>query len=101
MAKRYRVGIIGHTGRGDYGHAVDVAFLKVEAAEVVAVADANPTGLAAAQKRTGAKAAYAAYRDMLAKEKLDIVAVCPRWRSRSAARSRSATRSSGRSTCGT
>ena len=38
MAKKYRVGIIGHTGRGDYGHSVDVACRKVEAAEIVAVA---------------------------------------------------------------
>jgi predicted dehydrogenase len=78
MPKTYRVGIIGHTGRGDYGHAVDAAFKKVPACEVVAVADANETGRAAAQKRTGAKTAYASYRDLLAKEKLDIVAVCPR-----------------------
>ena len=26
MPTQYRIGIIGHTGRGDYGHAVDVAF---------------------------------------------------------------------------
>lgn len=79
VAKKYRVGIIGHTGRGDYGHAVDVAFRKVEAAEVVAVADPDAAGRAKAQARTGAAAAYASYRDMLAKEKLDLVAVCPRW----------------------
>jgi predicted dehydrogenase len=79
VAKKYRVGIIGHTGRGDYGHAVDAAFRKVEAVEIVAVADADETGGANAQKRTGAKTAYASYRDMLAKEKPDIAAVCPRW----------------------
>ncbi|MBA4062440.1 MAG: 3-chlorobenzoate-3,4-dioxygenase [Isosphaera sp.] len=79
MAKKYRVGIIGHTGRGDYGHAVDAAFRKVEAVQVAAVADPHDAGRAKAQERTGAKAAYAAYKDMLAKEKLDIVAVCPRW----------------------
>ena len=79
MAKKYRVGIIGHTGRGDYGHAVDVAFRKVDGVEIVAVADANEAGRAKAQERTGAKAAYANYRDMFAKEKLDIAAICPRW----------------------
>ena len=79
MAKKYRVGIIGHTGRGDYGHAVDVAFRKVPAVEIVAVADPDEGGRAKAQDRTGAKAAYASYRDMLAKEKLDIVGICPRW----------------------
>ncbi|MFO0931001.1 MAG: Gfo/Idh/MocA family oxidoreductase [Gemmataceae bacterium] len=79
MAKKYRVGIIGHTGRGDYGHAVDMAFRHVPRTEVVAVADAHPAGRAAAQKRTGAPAAYADYRDMLAKERLDLLALCPRW----------------------
>jgi predicted dehydrogenase len=79
VAKKYRVGIIGHTGRGDYGHAVDAAFRKVESVEIVAVADPVETGRAAAQKRTDAKTAYADYRDMLAKEKPDIVAICPRW----------------------
>ena len=47
MAKKYRVGIIGATGRGDYGHAVDAAFRKmenVENVEIVAVADANEAG---------------------------------------------------------
>ncbi|HEY1189113.1 MAG TPA: Gfo/Idh/MocA family oxidoreductase [Gemmata sp.] len=79
MAKKYKVGIIGATGRGDYGHAVDAAFRKLENVEIVAVADANETGRAAAQKRAGAKTAYASYKDMLAKEKPDLVAVCPRW----------------------
>jgi predicted dehydrogenase len=79
MAKKYRVGIIGHTGRGDYGHAVDVAFRKVPNVEIVAVADPDAAGRAKAQERTGAGTAYTGYRDMLAKEKLDIVGVCPRW----------------------
>ena len=79
VAKKYRVGIIGHTGRGDYGHAVDAAFRKVENVEIVAVADPVESGRAAAQKRAEAKNAYADYREMLAKEKPDIVAICPRW----------------------
>lgn len=79
MAKTYRVGIIGHTGRGDYGHAVDVAFRKVPTCDIVAVADPDEKGRDAAQKRTGAKAAYADYRTMLAREKPDIAAICPRW----------------------
>jgi predicted dehydrogenase len=79
VAQKYRVGIIGHTGRGDYGHAVDTAFRKLDNVEVVAVADAHEAGRANAQKRNNARAAYASYRDMLAKERLDIVAICPRW----------------------
>src|SRR5207244_991428 len=69
VAKKYRVGIIGHTGRGDYGHAVDLAFTKMPNVEIVAVADASEVGRAAAKSRSGAATAYASYRDMLAKEK--------------------------------
>lgn len=78
-SKTYRVGIIGRTGKGGYGHAVDVAFTKVPNVEIVAVADDDPKGLAEAQQRVGAKKAYADYRAMLADEKLDIVGICPRW----------------------
>ncbi len=79
MAKTYRVGIIGRTGKGDYGHAVDVAFTKLPNVEIVALADEHEAGRMAAQKRTGAKKAYADYREMLQTERLDIAAICPRW----------------------
>lgn len=79
MQKVYRVGIIGRTGGGDYGHAVDVAFTKLKNVEIAAVSDENEPGRAAAIKRTGAKNAYADYRQMLEREKPDIVAICPRW----------------------
>jgi predicted dehydrogenase len=74
-----RVGIIGRTGKGDYGHGVDVAFTKLPNVEIVSLADENESGRAAAQKRTNARKTYADYREMLTKEKLDIVAICPRW----------------------
>lgn len=79
MPKKYRVGIIGATGRGDYGHAVDAACRKIENVEIVAVADANDAGRTKALERAGAKTGYSSYRDMLAKDKPDIVAICPRW----------------------
>ena len=79
MAKTWRVGIIGRTGKGDYGHAVDVAFTKVPNVEIVAVADEHEGGRLAAQKRVGAKTAYADFRQMLATEKPGVVAICPRW----------------------
>jgi predicted dehydrogenase len=77
--KTYRAAVIGATGRGDYGHAVDVAFTKVPGVEVVAIADSDAAGLVAAQKRVAAPKAYADYREMLAREKPDIVGICPRW----------------------
>ncbi|HUG89407.1 MAG TPA: Gfo/Idh/MocA family oxidoreductase [Planctomycetaceae bacterium] len=79
MSAIYRVGIIGHTGRGNYGHGLDVVWKGIPRVEVAAVADEHETGRAAARERTGAKTAYADYREMLATEKLNVVAVCPRW----------------------
>jgi predicted dehydrogenase len=79
MSKTWRVGIIGSTGRGDYGHGVDVAFTKIPDVTVVAVADDHDGGSAAAQKRVGAANAYSDYRKMFAREQLDAVAICPRW----------------------
>jgi predicted dehydrogenase len=77
--EKVRVGIIGATGKGDYGHGVDVAFTKLPNVEITALADANEGGREAAQKRTNPKKTYADYREMLQKEKLDVVAICPRW----------------------
>ncbi|MBI3466787.1 MAG: Gfo/Idh/MocA family oxidoreductase [Planctomycetes bacterium] len=79
MTKTYRVGIIGRTGKGNYGHGLDTVWAEIANVEVVAVADDNEAGRADAAKRTRAKQAYADYREMLDKEKLDIVAVAPRW----------------------
>jgi len=74
----YRVGIIGHTGRGNYGHGLDSVWRDIPNATVVAVADPDEKGRAAAQKRLAAPKAYANYRQMLATEKPHFVSVCPR-----------------------
>lgn len=76
---RLRVGLIGATGRGDYGHAVDVAFTRIPRVEIVALADHDEQGRAAAAKRTNPKSLYADYHEMLDKERLDLIAICPRW----------------------
>ncbi|MEX2286716.1 MAG: Gfo/Idh/MocA family oxidoreductase [Planctomycetaceae bacterium] len=79
MAAKYRVGIIGRTGKGDYGHGIDVVWKDVPQVEVVAVADEHAGGRAQAAQKTGAQHAYADYREMLDKEDLNIVAVASRW----------------------
>ncbi len=79
MAKTYRVAIIGSTGRGNYGHGLDTVWHEIPEAEVVAVADDNEVGLAAAVKKTGAPKGYGEYSLMLKTEKPDIVAIGPRW----------------------
>lgn len=77
--KTYRVGVIGRTGKGNYGHGLDTVWAAVPQTKVVAVADENEAGRADALQRTGASAGYADYREMLDKEQLDIVAIGPRW----------------------
>ncbi len=79
MQNKYRVAVIGRTGKGNYGHGLDTVWLKCDRAEIVAVADENETGRAAAAKRLGAKSAYADFRKMLEKEKPQIVSVADRW----------------------
>ena len=76
---KYRAGVIGRTGRGNYGHGLDRVYLEMDEVEIVAVADDNPEGLKEAGKRLGTSNLYADYQEMLKKEKFDIVSVCPRW----------------------
>ena len=75
---RFRVGVIGHTGRGNYGHGLDTVWLKVPQTAIVAVADANPAGLEQAKQRLRVEQGFADYRAMLKASKCDLVAVCPR-----------------------
>ena len=77
--KIYRVAVIGRTGRGNYGHGIDVAWKTHPRAQVVGVADDNAAGLRAAGERLGAKTLFADYKQMLRETRPDIVAVCPRW----------------------
>ncbi|MHB0956664.1 MAG: Gfo/Idh/MocA family protein [Pirellulaceae bacterium] len=74
-----RVAVIGHTGRGDYGHDLDRVWLDVPGCRLVAVADADERGRAAALERLGVTRGYADYRQMLDEAKPDIVSIAPRW----------------------
>jgi len=78
MAKNYRVAVIGRTGKGNYGHGLDVVWNAFDNVEIVAVADEDEKGRAAAAARLKAKNAYADYRQMLAKEKPQLVSVADR-----------------------
>ena len=72
------VGVIGHTGQGNYGHGEDTVWFKIPQTKIVAVADADPKGLADAAQRLGGVKAYADYKVMLAEAKPDIAAICAR-----------------------
>jgi predicted dehydrogenase len=77
--RHYRIGVIGSTGRGDYGHGLDTAWLAFANCEIVALADDDESGRAAAQKRLGLKKSFSDYREMLDEAKPDIACICPRW----------------------
>ena len=77
-AKTYRAAVIGHTGRGNYGHGMEKLWQDVSATELVAVADAEPKGLSKTSQRLGVKG-FADYKQMLNEVKPQLVAVGPRW----------------------
>lgn len=79
MPKKYRIAVIGRTGKGNYGHGLDLVWKSLDNVEIVAVADEDAKGRAAAAERLKAKNAYADYRQMLAKERPQIVSVADRW----------------------
>lgn len=78
--KKYRVGIIGHTGKGNYGHGLDTVWKNFpDQFEVVGLADANADAVNAAVERTGAAKGFTDYLKMLKETRPEILAICPRW----------------------
>jgi predicted dehydrogenase len=76
--RAYRAAVIGRTGGGDYGHGYDQVFQGLENVTVEAVADADEAGLRKAAERSKAKRPYRDFRDMLRREKPDLVSIAPR-----------------------
>ncbi len=76
---KLRVGLIGHSGRGNYGHGIDTMWATLPETEIVAVADADEKGLAAELKKLKVTKGFADYKAMLAEMKPDIVAIGPRY----------------------
>lgn len=72
----FRVGVIGHTGRGDFGHGLDKMWQRVRSTETIAISDS--AGIEKAKRRLPDVEAFADYREMLKKTKPEIVAVAPR-----------------------
>ena len=73
-----RAAVIGATRRGDYGHGMERVFQHRQDVTLVAVADADATGLAKALKSSGAPKGYADYRQMLEREKPQVVVIASR-----------------------
>ncbi len=79
VPRTFTAAVIGHTGRGNYGHSLDLIFNDRPGIELIAVADPVEAGRAKAQERLHAPRAYADYREMLEKERPQLVCVAPRW----------------------
>ena len=79
QSKKYRVAVIGRTGRGDYGHGLDEVWKHIEQSSIVAVADEDAEGRAETAKELVVEKTYADYHEMLEKERPQIVSVAPRW----------------------
>ncbi len=73
-----RIGVIGHTGRGNYGHGLDVVWQKTPGNKIVGVADADGSGLKKALGRLQIKAGFSDYRKMLREVRPEFVSVAPR-----------------------
>lgn len=75
---KLRAAVIGHTGRGDYGHGLETIFAGQRGVELVALADPDPKGRASIAARIGAPRQYADYRELLAKEQPRLVSLAMR-----------------------
>lgn len=73
-----KVAVIGHTGRGNYGHGLDVVWQKIPGCEIVAVADADAAGLASEVKKLGIERGFQDYHQMLNEVRPEFVSVAPR-----------------------
>lgn len=77
---RIAVGVVGATGRGDYGHELHEAFREQPDADVVAVTDLESAAQAAARAEAlGARGCYTDHREMLEHEALDVAVVATRY----------------------
>src|SRR5262245_3940796 len=70
--------VVGHTGRGDYGHGLEGIFSNRPNIEVVALADPDADGRARTAAKIGAPRSYADYRELLEKERPNLASIAMR-----------------------
>ena len=78
-AASYRAAVIGDTDRGGYGHNLHRMWGLRDDVDTVALSDPSAEGRAKHAAECGADRTYTDYKEMLAEEKPDLVAVGPRW----------------------
>ena len=57
MSKRYKAGVIGRTGAGDYGHGLETVYRDLEQVDLVALADPRSRGPRRSRRAHGCPAA--------------------------------------------
>lgn len=77
--KSYRACVIGDSKQGGYGHDLHRVWSNRPNIEVVGLADPDPEGRAQHAAEAGAARSYGDFREMLRKEKPDLVSIGPRW----------------------
>ena len=75
---KWKGAVIGHTGQGDYGHGLEGIFSNRPNVEVVALTDPDSEGRAKIAANIGAPRSYADYREMLEKERPNLVSIAMR-----------------------
>ncbi|MEO2014912.1 MAG: Gfo/Idh/MocA family oxidoreductase [Fuerstiella sp.] len=73
-----RVAVIGHTGRGNFGHGLDTVWQRLPETEICGVVDGNPKGLAKELEKLGIDQGYTDFRRMLLELRPEFVSICPR-----------------------
>ncbi len=70
-----RAAVIGHTGRGDFGHGMERVFRGRPGIEVVAVADPDEAGRGRVARIQGIARGYADWRELLERERPRLVSI--------------------------
>lgn len=76
--KKHRLCIIGATGQGDYGHSLHLVFGLRPDVEIVALADTDDAARRAHAAEVKAARTYGDYREMLRRERPELVVIAPR-----------------------
>ncbi len=76
--QKYRACIIGATRHGDYGHNLHLVFGLRPDVQIVGLADPDEAGRRSHAAEARAAWTYADYREMLVKEKPELVVIAPR-----------------------
>ena len=77
-AAKLKAAVIGHTGHGDYGHGLEGVFANRPNVELAALADPDPDGRAKTAAKIRAPRSYADYRELLEKERPNLLSIAMR-----------------------